>query len=116
MIAIAAARAIAIGTNQVAYAAHSGDHAIYPDCRNEFAQALDNVLHLCHYDALTLYRPFVDMNKTQIVQLGAKLGVDFKQTWSCYKGGDFHCGKCGTCRERREAFINAQIPDPTIYL
>ncbi|MBE6414595.1 MAG: 7-cyano-7-deazaguanine synthase QueC [Verrucomicrobiaceae bacterium] len=115
MISVATARAIAIGTNVVAYAAHSGDHAIYPDCRNEFTNALDSVLRVCHYDEITLYRPFIDLNKSQIVKLGAELGVDFKQTWSCYKGEDLHCGKCGTCMERRQAFQEANIPDPTIY-
>ena len=115
MIAIAASRAIAIGTDQVAYAAHSGDHAIYPDCRNEFADALDRVLRLCHYNEISLYRPFVDMNKFQIVKLGAELNVDFSQTWSCYKGGAIHCGKCGTCRERREAFSLAGVEDSTEY-
>lgn len=115
LVAIAAARAIAIGTNSVAYAAHSGDHAIYPDCRTEFADALDNVLRLCHYEPIRLERLFVNMTKADIVRLGAGLGVDFSHTWSCYKGGEKHCGKCGTCTERREAFALAGVPDPTAY-
>lgn len=115
LVAVAAARAIAIGANAVAYAAHSGDHAIYPDCRNEFADALDAALRLCHYEPIRLERPFVNATKADIVKLGAKLGVDFAQTWSCYKGGKFHCGKCGTCTERREAFELAGMPDPTVY-
>ncbi len=115
LIAIAAARAIAIGTNEVAYAAHSGDHAIYPDCRDEFANALDKTLSLCHYEPIKLLRPFVKMNKCDIVRLGSELGVDFSQTWSCYKGDEIHCGKCGTCAERREAFASAGITDPTKY-
>jgi len=116
MISIAAARAISVGTDKVAYAAHSGDHAIYPDCRPEFADALDNVLGLCHYYPLSLYRPFVDKTKSDIVKLGAELGVDFSLTWSCYKGGAVHCGTCGTCTERKEAFRLAGVPDPTAYL
>lgn len=115
MISIAAARAIALGANEVAYAAHSGDHAIYPDCRDEFADALDGVLALCHYEPVKLLRPFVDMSKADIVALGAELGVDFSQTWSCYKGGEIHCGTCGTCTERKEAFRLAGVPDPTVY-
>ena len=115
LIAIATARAIAIGTNEVAYAAHSGDHAIYPDCREEFTQALDKTLGLCHYTPIKLLRPFVNTTKTEIVKLGAELNVDFLQTWSCYKGGEYHCGKCGTCIERKQAFIEAGIPDSTIY-
>lgn len=115
MISVATARAIALGANEVAYAAHSGDHAIYPDCRDEFADALDGVLALCHYDPVKLLRPFVDMSKADIVALGAELGVDFSQTWSCYKGGEIHCGTCGTCTERKEAFRLAGVPDPTVY-
>lgn len=116
MIAVATARAISLGTNEVAYAAHSGDHAIYPDCRNEFADALDTVLSLCHYEPIKLLRPFVDMDKSSIVKLGAELGVDFSQTWSCYKGGEVHCGECATCLERKEAFKLAGVADPTKYL
>ena len=115
MIAVAAARAIALGLREVAYAAHSGDHDIYPDCRPEFADALDAALKLCHYYPVRLLRPFVDMSKAGIVRLGADLGVDFSATWSCYNGGEMHCGKCGTCRERREAFRLAGVPDPTEY-
>lgn len=115
MISIAAARAIALETDEVAYAAHSGDHAIYPDCRDEFADALDGVLALCHYEPVKLLRPFVDMSKADIVALGTDLGVDFSQTWSCYKGGEIHCGTCGTCTERKEAFRLAGVPDPTVY-
>ena len=104
MIAIAAARAIAINTDSVAYAAHSGDHSIYPDCRPEFADALNNVLNLCHYTPIKLERPFVNMTKTDIIALGYKLGVDFDLTWSCYNGLDEPCHKCATCIERDQAF------------
>ncbi len=114
MIAVAAARAIAIGANSVAYAAHSGDHAIYPDCRPEFADALANVLKLCHYSPIKLERPFVDMTKTEILKLGVKLGVDFAQTWSCYNGGEKPCGECGTCKERAQAFKEAGLIDPLL--
>ena len=98
MLSIAAARAIAIGSGSVAYAAHSGDHSIYPDCRPEFADAMAGVLKLCHYTPITLLRPFIGMSKADIVRLGADLGVDFSLTWSCYKGGLAHCGTCGTVR------------------
>ena len=104
MIAIATARAIAIGTDSVAYAAHSGDHSIYPDCRPEFADALNNVLNICHYTPIKLERPFVDMTKTDIVKLGHELNVDFNLTWSCYNGLDEPCQKCATCLERAKAF------------
>ena len=107
---------IAVGAQAVAYAAHSGDHAIYPDCRPEFTEAMERALALCHYYPIGLERPFVGMTKADIVRLGADLGVDFSLTWSCYKGGEKHCGKCGTCVERREAFKLAGVPDPTEYL
>lgn len=115
MVSIAAARAIALNLGEVAYAAHSGDHALYPDCRPEFADALDAVLRLCHYTPVKLLRPFVNMSKADIVRMGAELGVDFARTWSCYNGGEKHCGKCGTCLERKQAFKLAGVPDPTEY-
>jgi len=68
------------------------------------------------YAGIKLLRPFIDLNKGAIVTVGVKHGVDFSKTYSCYKGGAIHCGKCGTCVERREAFIDAHIPDPTEYL
>ena len=112
MIAVAAARAIALNLDSVAYAAHAGDHALYPDCRPAFADALGEVLKLCHYRPIKLERPFIDMDKGEIVKLGASLGVDFSKTWSCYNGATTPCGKCGTCLERRKAFEAAGIKDP----
>lgn len=115
MISIAAAKAISLGCKTLAYAAHSGDHAIYPDCRPQFAKALADVLKICDYSPLTLETPFLNSSKAEIVKEGNALGVDFSLCWSCYKGKDIHCGTCGTCTERKEAFKLAGIPDPTIY-
>ncbi|MBR4597459.1 MAG: 7-cyano-7-deazaguanine synthase QueC [Opitutales bacterium] len=115
MLSIAAARAMALGCGGVAYAAHSGDHALYPDCTPEFAGALAKAIALADERKIELLRPFINMGKADIVKLGAELGVDFSGTWSCYKGGKLHCGKCSTCRERRQAFIEAGVPDPTEY-
>ena len=115
MLSIATARAISLGCDSVAYAAHSGDHEIYPDCREEFAEKLDAVLRVADWNPLRLERPFVGMSKTEIVALGAKLGVPFGLTWSCYNGGEKHCGKCATCIERAQAFREAGVPDPTDY-
>ncbi|PXA05714.1 7-cyano-7-deazaguanine synthase QueC [Coraliomargarita sinensis] len=115
LLALATGHALSIGAQQVAYAAHSGDHAIYPDCRNEFADAMAQAMALCDWKQVELSRPFVDWTKADIVRRGAALGVPFEQTWSCYKGGEKHCGRCGTCIERREAFDLAGIDDPTIY-
>lgn len=115
LLALATGHALSIGARQVAYAAHSGDHAIYPDCRNEFADAMANAMALCDWNKVELSRPFVNWTKAQIVRRGAELGVPFEQTWSCYKGGEQHCGRCGTCIERREAFDLAGVTDPTAY-
>ena len=115
LLALATGHALSIGAQQVAYAAHSGDHAIYPDCRNAFADAMASAMALCDWSPIELYRPFVDWTKADIVRRGAELGVPFEQTWSCYKGDDLHCGRCGTCIERREAFDLTGVVDPTCY-
>ncbi len=114
-LSLAAAWAISKKADCVAYAAHSGDHAIYPDCRDSFTQALDAAIRLADWHEVGLHRPFVGLTKGDIVKRGAELGVDFTQTWSCYQGGKEHCGRCGTCIERREAFYLAQVEDPTAY-
>ncbi|PTX91851.1 7-cyano-7-deazaguanine synthase QueC [Verrucomicrobia bacterium LW23] len=115
LLAIATGWAISIKAGSVSYGAHSGDHAIYPDCRDEFAAGMDHVMSLADWHSVTLNRPFVNLAKTDIAKLGAKLKVPFSRTWSCYKGNELHCGKCGTCVERREAFYLAELEDPTIY-
>jgi 7-cyano-7-deazaguanine synthase len=76
---------------------------------------MGDAIRLGTYAEITLLRPFIDLNKARIARTGAELGVDFSQTWSCYEGGARHCGRCGTCVERREAFLLAGLPDPTVY-
>ena len=115
MLAAAGGLAESLGAEGLVIAAHSGDHAIYPDCREDFMRAMADALRLGTYAGIQLLRPFIAFTKGQIVLEGAKLGVDFARTWSCYVGGDIHCGKCGTCVERREAFQLAGLPDPTRY-
>ncbi|MBI3468657.1 MAG: 7-cyano-7-deazaguanine synthase QueC [Planctomycetes bacterium] len=115
MLAVAGGWAISRRADRVAYAAHSGDHTIYPDCRPEFARAMDHALGLADWHRITLHCPYITLTKAQVVARGALLGVDFAATWSCYEGGDLHCGRCGTCYERREAFQLAGVPDPTRY-
>ncbi|VAX40483.1 7-cyano-7-deazaguanine synthase [hydrothermal vent metagenome] len=115
MLSVAAGWAINQKANRVAYAAHGGDHTIYPDCRPEFAKALDKTLQLADWHSVTLYSPFISLSKTELVQRGNLLNVDFSLTWSCYEGGKKHCGKCGTCVERKEAFKDAAVNDPTLY-
>jgi 7-cyano-7-deazaguanine synthase len=115
MLAIAAGYAESIGAGGLVIAAHAGDHAIYPDCREAFMRAMAEAMRLGTYAGIELLRPFIAMTKAQIAARGRELGVDFSHTWSCYKGGEIHCGACGTCVERREAFLHARVPDPTVY-
>ncbi|MCF7732394.1 MAG: 7-cyano-7-deazaguanine synthase QueC [Akkermansiaceae bacterium] len=115
MLAIAAGFAESHGAGALVIAAHSGDHAIYPDCREDFMQAMGGAIAAGTYARIQLLRPFIAIDKAAIARLGAGLGVDFATTWSCYKGGELHCGTCGTCVERREAFILGGLTDPTVY-
>jgi len=115
LLACATAQAIALDAQEVAYAAHAGDHAIYPDCRPEFVDAMERVLRVCHYHPIWLLTPFLHMTKAEIVLAGRRFGAPMEKTYSCYNGRALHCGKCGTCVERREAFTVAGILDPTAY-
>ncbi|HTO03314.1 MAG TPA: 7-cyano-7-deazaguanine synthase QueC [Opitutus sp.] len=115
MLSIAGGLAESFGAEGLVIAAHGGDHAIYPDCREDFMRAMGDALELGTYVGVRLLRPFIEMSKADIATTGARLGVDFARTWSCYKGGEVHCGKCGTCVERREAFAMAGLVDPTGY-
>jgi len=115
MLSIAAGFAESIGARGLVIAAHSGDHVIYPDCREEFMRAMGDAMRTGTYASIQLLRPFIAWDKARIATEGAALGVDFARTWSCYKGGAIHCGRCGTCVERREAFAQAGLTDPTAY-
>ena len=117
MLAIAFGMAAAQKVDAVATAVHGGDHFIYPDCRPDFIAAFQTMEDraMDGYAAVKLLTPYVYGSKADIAVDGAKYGTPFDQTWSCYKGGDLHCGRCGTCVERREAFHLAGIADPTIY-
>ncbi|MCP4445887.1 MAG: 7-cyano-7-deazaguanine synthase QueC [Myxococcales bacterium] len=115
MLAVAVAHAISIDYDAICYGAHAGDHTIYPDCRAEFVEAMKTSIGLCDWKKITLLTPFVDISKADIAAIGGRISVPFEMTWSCYKGGTTHCGTCGTCVERREAFELAGILDPTGY-
>lgn len=116
MLAIAAGFAESRGVGKLVIAAHAGDHAIYPDCREDFMRAMGDAVRLGTYAGIEILRPFIDWSKADIVRRGHELAVDFSKTWSCYVGAEIHCGECGTCVERREAFLLAGVPDPTKYL
>jgi len=115
MLAVAIGWAVCLRYDAVAYAAHAGDPTVYPDCRPEFAETMDRAAALCDWHPVRLLRPFVGKTKADLVRIGAGLGVPFERTWSCYRGGEYHCGRCGTCVERREAFAIAGVADPTEY-
>ncbi len=117
MLTIAYGIAAANGDEAVATAVHGGDHFIYPDCRPAFTESFDTMQRaaLDGYADVRLSTPFVHRSKADIVTEGARVNTPFADTWSCYKGGEHHCGRCGTCVERREAFDLAGIEDPTTY-
>lgn len=117
MMTIAFGTASARELDAVALAVHGGDHFIYPDCRPGFIDAFYSMQKqaLDGMHCPELRAPFVNKSKADIVRLGSQLNVPFADTWSCYVGNDVHCGSCGTCVERREAFELAGIRDPTRY-
>lgn len=115
MLSIAAGLAESRDLKHVMMANHGGDHSIYPDCRPEFARAMSEAMRLGTYPGITLLDPYVNLTKGEIAARGKQLGIDYSLTYSCYKGGDHHCGLCGTCVERKEAMKFAGITDPTIY-
>lgn len=115
MLSIAVGYAESIGAKEVIIGNHAGDHAIYPDCRATFMESFSEAVAYGTWEHLVLRRPFENLTKGQIVQRGLNLKVPYEMTWSCYKGGDIHCGKCGTCVERLEAFDFAGAVDPVQY-
>ena len=115
LLALATGYAVSLRYGAVAYAAHAGDHPIYPDCRPAFADAMQEVMKVASYEPIQLLRPFVNIDKTAIARKAAELGVPIEMTWSCYEGLEHHCGECGTCVERIEAIRDAGIDDPTEY-
>jgi 7-cyano-7-deazaguanine synthase len=115
MLSVAVGLAESRGLQHVMMANHGGDHTIYPDCRPEFVAAMSEAARTGTFPGITLLCPFTSLTKAQIAARGRELGIDYAETWSCYKGGERHCGRCGTCVERREALAEAGIPDPTAY-
>ena len=115
MLAVAVGLAESRDLGVVMMANHGGDHAIYPDCRPEFVEAFDRTAQAGTYIGVRLLSPYTNMTKGDIARRGKALGIDYAETWSCYRGGEHHCGTCGTCVERREALAEAGIDDPTVY-
>ena len=115
MLAVAAGLAEDNGLQQIMMANHAGDHAIYPDCRPAFVQAMDNAVQAGTYNGVRLFTPYTTLTNADIARRGKALGIDYSETWSCYKGGEHHCGKCGTCTERIEALREGGSDDKTVY-
>ncbi len=115
MLSIAVGMAESMGLQHVMMANHGGDHAIYPDCRSAFVEAFSEAARTGTYVGVTLLSPYTHITKADIARKGKELGIDYSETWSCYKGGEKHCGKCGTCVERKEALAAAGIADTTEY-
>lgn len=115
MLSIAVGIAESHHLKKVFIANHSGDHTIYPDCRPAFIKAINQAAIEGTFVGVEIVAPYTNITKADIASIGYRLGLDYKETWSCYKGGDKHCGKCGTCVERREALAEAGIDDDTEY-
>lgn len=115
MLSVAAGLAESRGLRHVMLANHGGDHTIYPDCRPRFVDAMSEAIRMGTFEGLTILAPYTHITKSDIAARGKKIGMDYSLTYSCYKGGELHCGRCGTCVERREAMADAGIKDPTRY-
>jgi 7-cyano-7-deazaguanine synthase len=115
LLSVGLAWAVSLDFDAVAFGAHGGDYTPYPDCQPAFAEAMDGAAKLCDWKPRHVLAPFIHLDKAGIVRRGAELGVPFELTWSCYEGGAKHCGRCGTCRDRRSAFHSAGVEDPTDY-
>lgn len=115
MLSVACGLAETHHLKHVMMANHSGDHTIYPDCRPGFVSSMSAAMQAGTYDGVDIVAPYTNITKADIARIGKRLSIDYSETWSCYKGGEHHCGKCGTCRERREALAEAGIDDTTVY-
>ena len=115
LLSMAVGYAVSLGADKVFYGAHSGDHAIYPDCRPEFVNKMNDVCAIANYEAVEIVTPFLHESKIAILKAGLNMGLDYQQTWTCYNGREKACGKCGACQERLEAFAENGVNDPLEY-
>ena len=115
LLSMAVGYAVSVEANQVYYGAHSGDHAIYPDCRPEFVEKMNDVCQIANYEAVEIYSPYLKDTKIDILTDGIKMDLDYGKSWTCYNGRAKACGKCGACQERLEAFEKNGIVDPLSY-
>jgi 7-cyano-7-deazaguanine synthase len=115
MLSLAIGYAVSNGAEKVYFGAHAGDHAIYPDCRPEFVEKMNEVAKIANYQVVEISTPYLNQDKGKILADGLKMGLDYSQTWTCYNGREKACGKCGACVERLEAFANNGAVDPIEY-
>lgn len=115
LLSLAVGYAVSVNASQVYYGAHSGDHAIYPDCRPEFVMKMNDVCKIANYQAVEIFSPYLTNNKSDILTDGLKMGLSYDDTWTCYNGREKACGKCGACQERLEAFSDNNTQDPIEY-
>ena len=115
LLSMAIGYAVSLEAEKVYYGAHSGDHAIYPDCRPEFVQKMNDVSAIANYQPVEIYSPYLQVSKIDILTDGLKMGLDYSLTWTCYNGREKACGKCGACQERLEAFEKNGCTDPLAY-
>jgi 7-cyano-7-deazaguanine synthase len=115
LLSIAAGYAESIGASEIAYGAHKDDSSDYPDCTEEYYHAMQKLVKVATNGRVELRAPFIRWHKKDVVQMGAKLGVPYELTWSCYNGREKHCGNCPTCTARQYAFLEAGVIDPTEY-
>jgi len=115
LLSLAVGYAVSVGASQVYYGAHSGDHAIYPDCRPEFVMKMNDVCKIANYESVEIFSPYLTVTKSDILTDGLKMGLKYDNTWTCYNGREKACGKCGACQERLEAFSDNNVTDPLNY-
>lgn len=116
LLSMAAGHAASLGYSHISFAAHAGDHAIYPDCRPEYVDAMNRVFSMFDYVPVQIWAPFLDGTKIDILRIGLELGIPYQLTWTCYEGEQLACGKCGSCIERIEAFVKNKAVDPIPYV
>jgi len=115
-LSVAVAYAISIGAVEVFYGAQGSDDLFYPDCRKEFYKSFENTAKLGTGAEIRIEAPFSNLQKSEVLKIGKQLGVPFDLTWSCYRGEEKHCGICESCVNRKNAFKEAKIVDPTVYI